>query len=300
MLLHSWDGRREFGWHMDVLSVPIAGRPVGQAATEVKKEETGAKAAKKSKSPFFLLESHSLLAAAERIGQAAFVGIDPAVKRECQLVRSCRRRNGFSFSVKQAHRLRLMIVSQFDREVFVLEYFPVLNEKTVGIFVADSAQHPDGTFGNKRACENTGFSDDPEFPVIPKIIGRLAGVNQDAVGIEYLLADVAADNIGVVAGFREIIVLLLGIIIRKVKSSCEVALDDLFVGLQGVEVEMEHFYVVPDLDRKRVFPIDGDSIDKLAVNQEINFMPVALQGGGGSVDGVAADGHGADNEEQRE
>jgi hypothetical protein len=193
-----------------------------------------------------------------------------------------------------------MIVSQFNGEVFVLEYFPALDEKTVGIFVADSVQHSDGTFGNERACENTGFPDNPEFAVVPEIIWRLAGVNQNTVGIEYLLTDVAADNIGVVASFREIIVLLLGAIIRQVESSGKVAFDDLFVGLQRVEIEMEHFYVVPDLDRKRVFAIDGHSIDKFAVDEEINFVAVALQSSGGSVDGVAADGHGADEKKQRE
>jgi hypothetical protein len=68
---------------MDVLCLPIGGRPVvRQAVIHVKNEKTGSDTTEESKSPFFLPESHSLLVAAEHIGQAMFVAVDPAAERE--------------------------------------------------------------------------------------------------------------------------------------------------------------------------------------------------------------------------
>ncbi|WP_431217144.1 hypothetical protein ACQ86N_22935 [Puia sp. P3] len=73
---------------------------MNQTVIEVEKEETGTKAVEDGKSPFFLPESHSLLAVAESIGDAAFDAIDPSVKRKCQQIERRRRRDGFWFSVK--------------------------------------------------------------------------------------------------------------------------------------------------------------------------------------------------------
>jgi len=116
------------------------------------------------------------------------------------------------------------------------------------VFITDSAKDPEITLSNERAGENTGFADDPELAIIPEIIGWLIIANEHAVGIKYLLANVTTYNIGVVAGFSEVIILLLGAIIREIEGGGKVPFDDLFVGFEGVKVKMKHFYMVSELD----------------------------------------------------
>lgn len=65
---------------MDVACRPISSRRMkNETFVEIEKEETGAQTAEDSKSELFLPESHSLLAVAECISEAAFVTVDPAV-----------------------------------------------------------------------------------------------------------------------------------------------------------------------------------------------------------------------------
>jgi len=97
---------------MDELWLPVGRcRVETHAVIKFKKEQSGTDAAEQGKSPLFLPEGHPLFTSAECIGQTAFFAIDPAVNCHCELIWRRRRRRRSAFSVKKAHRVRLMIVS---------------------------------------------------------------------------------------------------------------------------------------------------------------------------------------------
>src|SRR3569833_2406189 len=168
----------------------------------------------------------------------------------------------------------IFVLSVNDFEVFIFQSFPALDQEAVRVIVTSA----DITLfsGRNQAANNGATGTDDAFRgVAAEAIRITAQVDADAVYLQ-LLADVAGNDVGVVAAFGEVIICAVGRAVSQVKRFTKACLVGFIVWRQGKKKLVEGFDMIARFDGDIILAVRGDGIQHLAVEQDYD---AALDGG---------------------
>ena len=150
---------------------------------------------------------------------------------------------------------------------------------------------------NQIPRHDTGCPDDLLGSKTAEIKRIGSGIQCNAVHRDFL-ADIARNNICVIATLFQVIIEPLGRSVRQVEGFSDISLDHPFVRVQGKKVQVKGGNVVAGLYRDVIPPVAGKGFQRFAAGQYVNLFL-----GRGDflmrlIGHVAAENKGADDDEK--
>ena len=177
----------------------------------------------------------------------------------------------------------------FGLQVGVLDDFPVLDQKAVGVGVGAAVQVAHHALADEPTEGGAAGADELLAGVAGEAVRVAVQLQADAVDLD-LLGDVGGDQAVVVARFAQVVVLLFGAFIGQVQGPGDGGLDGLFIRGQAEEVLVEGADVVAQLDRQVGLFVRGDGLQQLAVVEQVAPLLGLVDDPGVGVDHVTGGG----------
>ena len=158
---------------------------------------------------------------------------------------------------------------------------------------------PDFPLRNQLTVNGTAGAYQLFGRVADELIGPLVAFQFGAVHRDFL-GDIRGDQVVVIAGLPQVIILPFGGLIRQVKRFTDVGLYRFIIRAQVKEVLMEGFDVIPQLNRQIGLALGRERGQQFSIVQDMNPALCQINRLGAFIDAKAHGQHIADDQQDAE